>query len=107
MSVRWDEERIEEKWASALVLKNVSDFVIDSFSGRQGLKNASGPAMLLDDASEGTIRNSRADANTDTFIHVMGAGSRNILLRDNWLKHARKEITFGEKNLSNAVVRER
>ena len=72
LSVNWAEEETEPKWQSALVLTNVEDFVIDSFSGRQGLKNGKDAAIVLDNASDGIIRNSRATEGTGTFIHVKG-----------------------------------
>ncbi len=105
LSVVWDEEKPEEKWGSALVLKNVSDFVIDSFEGRQGLKKGSAPAVLMDNAAEGVVRESKATADTGTFIHVTGAGSRDIVLRNNNVKKAQKEITFADKNASRAVTK--
>lgn len=104
LSVKWDEEKPEQKWDSALVLKNVSDFVIDSFSGRQGLKNGSSPAILMENVQEGVVRESHATADTGTFIHVTGAGSKDILLRDNYLKKAQKEVTFGDKSVSKSVT---
>lgn len=105
LSVKWAEEGPEEKWQSALVLKNVSDFVIDSFSGRQGLKNGNAPAILMDNVTEGILRESQATADTSTFIHVEGSGSKDIILRDNYLKKAKKEITFADKNVAKAVTK--
>lgn len=105
LSVEWDEESPEPKWESALALINVRDFVIDSFSGRQGLKRGNAPAILMENVAEGVVRDSHAAADTNAFIHVAGASSRDILLRDNYLKKAGKEITFGDKNASKAVTR--
>ncbi|MEX1241647.1 MAG: glycosyl hydrolase family 28 protein [Cyclobacteriaceae bacterium] len=103
LSIGWKEDQTEEKWQSALVLKNVADFVIDSFSGRQGLRSGESPAIVLDNVEDGVIRDSRAAAGTNTFIHVQGAGSKEILLRDNHVKYAKKEITFADKTVSKAV----
>ena len=103
LSVKWADENPEQKWQSALFLKNVSDFVVDSFSGRQGLKDGNDPAILMDDVSEGIVRESRATADTNTFIHLQGSGSRDIILRDNHVKKAKKEITFADNNVSKAV----
>ena len=55
LSVNWAEET-EKKWQSALALKNVSDFVIESFEGRQGMKDNEEPTILLDNCREGIIR---------------------------------------------------
>ena len=89
------------------MLKHVSEFSIDSFTGRQGLRNGNAPAILLEDVSDGIIRESRALADTHTFIHVAGSGSREITLRNNHTRNAKEEISFGSKNLSKAVVREK
>jgi hypothetical protein len=105
LSVKWDEGTQEEKWGSALALINVTDFVIDSFSGRQGLKNGNAPAILMENVAEGVVRESHATADTNTFIHLAGGDSRDIILRDNYLKKARKEITFADKSASKAVTK--
>lgn len=105
LAVKWSEENEEEGWQSALVLKNVSDFVIDSFSGRQGLKSGTAPAILMDNASDGVVRESRAAADTHTFIHVQGSDSMDIILRDNYVKKAKSEVTFAEKGLAKGVRR--
>lgn len=104
VSVQWSDQEPEEKWRSAVVLNNVSEFVIDSFVGRQGLKNGSAPAILLENASDGIIRDSHAAPDTHTFIHVDGEGSKDIVLRDNYAKHAKKDISFGNQRLSKAVL---
>ena len=70
MTIRWDEENPEKNWQSALVLKNVSDFEIRSFSGRQGLVSGPSPAILLENISEGLIAGSKAEAGCNTFIRV-------------------------------------
>jgi hypothetical protein len=97
LSINWREDETEGNWQSALVLKDISDFVIDSFSGRQGLKHGSFPAIRLENATDGVIRESRALQDTNTFIHVEGAGTKDIILRDNRVKGAKKEISFGDK----------
>ena len=105
LSVYWADEKPEEKWGSAVVLKDVSDFVVDGFCGRQGLKGGDSPAILLDEVSEGIIRDSRAEKGTNAFIHLQGKTSSHIMLRDNFVKNAKTEITFANKDLSKAVVR--
>jgi polygalacturonase len=104
LSVQWSAET-EEKWKSALVLRNVSDFDIASFSGRQGLKNSSAPAVLFENVSDGLLRDSRAVAETGTFLHVAGANSKNIVVRNNLLGRANKDITFESKSLQKALER--
>ncbi|HEX7014537.1 MAG TPA: glycosyl hydrolase family 28 protein [Cyclobacteriaceae bacterium] len=105
LSVGWTEDQTEEKWKSALVLRNVSDFDIASFAGRQGLKNSDAPAVLFENVSDGLLRDSRAVADTGTFLHVAGAGTRNVVMRDNLLAKAKKEVTFESKSLQKALER--
>jgi len=103
LSVNWTEDPTEEQWQSALVLKHVSDFKIESFSGRQGLKRGDAPAILLENAEEGMIRDSYATEGCTTFIHVEGEESRNITLRNNNMKKSEKDITFANENLRKVV----
>lgn len=105
LDVEWSDENPEEKWQSALSLKNVSDFVIDSFTGRQGLKNGNAPVLLLDSVSEGIVRNSRAARDTQTFIRVQGSATNDIALKDNYTRQARQEVAFASKELEKAVTR--
>jgi hypothetical protein len=102
LSIKWTTEA-ENKWQSALVLSDVSDFIVDSFSGRQGLENSNHPAILIDNVREGIIRNSTAREGTNTFIHVQGSESNDINVKYNNMKKAKKEITF-EKNELKKVV---
>jgi hypothetical protein len=90
LMVKWNSE-IENKWQSALVLTDVSEFIVDSFSGRQGLKDSNEPAILMDNAREGIIRDSTATEGTNTFIHVQGNKSEDIHLKYNNMKKAKKE----------------
>ena len=105
VTVKWSDEEPEEKWGSAIVLKNVSEFSIDSFAGRQGLRNANAPAIVLEDVADGIIRDSRALADTHTFIHVAGSGSREITLRNNHTRNAKEEVSL-DKNASKAIIRD-
>lgn len=106
LSINWKEDETEEKWQSALVLKNVSDFDIDAFTGRQGLKNGNAPAILMEDVTDGILRNSRALADVHTFIHVNGSASSDVVLRNNRLSKAQKEITFQDKSLAKKIKTE-
>ena len=102
VSVNWAEEA-EAKWQSAMVIKNVEDFVIDSFSGRQGLKNGKDPAIVLDSVTDGVIRNSRATDGTNTFIHVQGNTADHVNIKYNETRKAKKEITFEKEELKKAI----
>jgi hypothetical protein len=104
VSVEWNEQETEAGWQSALVLKNVRDFVIDTFSARQGLRNKDVPALVLDDSADGVVRNSRASEGTTTFMHVKGAGTKEIELRNNRIRKAKKSVTFENKEVKKAVT---
>jgi len=83
MAIKWDDENPETNWQSALVLKNVSDFEIRSFTGRQGLADGTSPAILLENISDGLIADSKADAGCKTFVQVSRAESKKVVLRNN------------------------
>jgi len=94
MTIKWDEEEPENTWQSALVVKNVSDFEIRSFSGRQGLINSSLPTILLENISDGLIAESRAEAGCKTFIQLSKAESKKVVLRNNNTTKATKPVTY-------------
>ena len=94
MTIKWDEEDPEKNWQSALVLKNVSDFEIRSFSGRQGQVNGPSPAILLENISEGLIAESKAEEGCKTFIRVSKAESKNVVLRNNNTTKATDPVSF-------------
>ncbi len=94
MTVKWDEDQPEKNWQSALVLKNVSDFEIRSFSGRQGLTGSPSPAIVLENISEGLIAESRAEAGCNTFIQINKAESKNVVLRNNNTTKATKPFSY-------------
>lgn len=102
LSINWSDD-VEKNWQSALVLKDISDLTIDSFSGRQGLKNSNEPAILLDNLTEGVIKNSKATEGTNTFIHIQGSASNDISLRYNNTKKAREGTTFEKEDLKKVV----
>ena len=106
LSVKWSEEQIEKKWASALAIKNVNDFEIVSFAGRQGLLKSDFPAIRMENVSEGLIRESKAAANCGTFIHVSGDTSQDITVRNNNYGNAKRDFTYGNKNLKNVITRD-
>jgi hypothetical protein len=78
LSVRWSEEPVEAKWQSALRLRHVSEFDIENFTGRQGLRTGSLAAIVLDEAGPGIVRNARATVGCRRLIHVQGPGTTDI-----------------------------
>lgn len=102
LTIHWSEEA-EDQWKSAISLKKVTDFDIDSFSGRQGLKNSEEPAILMDDVSDGIIRDSSAAVDTNIFIRLSGKESKDISLRNNDTKKAKRRIVFSDEELKKEV----
>jgi len=103
LTVEWMEDKPEQKWGSALVLKNVKDVNIDSFSGRPGLKTSDIPAIVLENVSDGIIRNSAASEGTKTFLSLTGSGTRDIVLQNNLLRKVSKPIIYENDNLKKVV----
>jgi hypothetical protein len=56
VSVTWDEDKTEEKWASALFIENVEDLTIKSFRGRQGLIGSDHPVIHLKNVKHRKIK---------------------------------------------------
>jgi len=104
VSVEWNEKETEPTWQSALVLKNVQDFAVDTFSGRQGLLDKDIPGIVLDNSSDGVVRNSCATDGSATFIHVKGDATKDITLGDNRTGKAKKSVTFENGTVKKAVI---
>jgi hypothetical protein len=100
---RWAEDKTEPKWGSAVVLRHVSDFSIDGFAGRQGLTTSDAPAILLDNAQDGDILNARAAVGTGRFVHVQGAATRSIRLRNVRAPAGTRVVTFENPALRRVV----
>lgn len=103
MSVNWMEEHAEPLWKSALVLNEVIDFELRSFTGRQGLRNSDNPAILLNEVSDGIIYDSRASSGCTAFIQVQGENSGDIIFRNNNMARSLKGITYDNEGLKNRV----
>ena len=103
LSVRWAEDATEPKWASALVLRHVTGFDVDGFSGRQGLRDGSHPAILLDGAADGTVRNPRTTAGCRRLVHVSGPSTRNVTIAGAEVPAGTSAVTFETPDLERAV----
>ena len=91
-------------WQSAPRLKNVTDLELSNFTGRQGLKTGKDAAIVLENVSDGVIRDSQASAGTGTFLEVRGAKSKDLRLRNNDLFRAAKQLGFADGALPRSVV---
>jgi hypothetical protein len=103
VSVEWNDKETEPAWQSALVMKNVSGFIVDAFSGRQGLKGKDVPAIVLEDCSDGVFRNSFAAEGTATFVHIQGARTKDISVTNNRASKAKNALTFENNNVRKTV----
>jgi hypothetical protein len=104
VTVRWATEKPEPKWASAAVFRNVKDLELANFTGRQGIRSSTTPAIVLEDVDGGTIHGSRADSDCGTFIEVRGAATKRIRLRDNDTEAARKTIAYENESVRKGVI---
>ena len=104
VSIEWNEKETEPAWQSALVLRNVRDFTVDTFSGRQGLRDKDVPGIVLDNSAEGVVRNSSAADGTGTFIHVKGAATKDLALIYNRTMKTKKPVTFENDGVKKAVT---
>jgi hypothetical protein len=102
--VAWNEQETEPAWQSALVMKEVHDFTIDTFSGRQGLRQSDHASIVLENCTDGIIRDSSAAEGTSTFVHVKGNATKDIALRNNMTAKAKKSVTFENNVIKKAVV---
>jgi polygalacturonase len=103
LTVRWTDESPEPKWASAIALRRASEFTIDGFAGRQGRAAINDPAIVLDDAVEGSITGARGSAGCRRLIHVQGAGTRAISIRDSRVPDGGAVVTYANDRLRRSV----
>ncbi len=103
VSVNWAEDKVEPKWASAAVFRNVHGLELDNFTGRQGIKSSAAPALLFENVTAAVVRDSRAAAGCGTFLAVRGSASKNIRLRNNDLEEASRPIEFENETLRKVV----
>jgi len=103
LSVRWAEEGAEPKWGSALVLRKVSDFDVDGFDGRQGLRSANAPPILIEDAEQGAIRNALATVGARKLVHVAGRTARAIDVSGSRVPADAAVITYERPDLRRTV----
>jgi hypothetical protein len=94
VSVKWDEEKPEPKWRSALVLKDVTGLELDNFTARQGLKGGAAPVIAFENVVDGVMRNLRAPEGSGTFFEFRGPGNKDLWSHTNDLGKAAKPAAF-------------
>jgi hypothetical protein len=101
VDIRWTDAKPEPAWQSALALKDASEFELDNISVRQGLPGSTIPAIILENARDGVIRNCLTQADTGLFLKVQGPRTTHLLLSNNFADNASSFI-----ELDKAVNRE-
>lgn len=89
-----------------MFLKDVSDFVIDDFSGRQAPQSGSA-AISLDDTHDGIIRDSRAKGGCDIFVEIRGQDSRTVYIANSDVSRAAKPLIFADGALPGSAICEK
>jgi len=103
LSVRWSADNPEPKWSSAMVLRRAADFAIDGFSGRQGGAASDNAAIVLDDAEDGTITAARGSEGCRRLVHVQGANTRAISIRNSVVPEGGTVVTYANERLRRVV----
>ena len=110
VEINWDKPE-SAKWESALYVQDVKGFELEGFSGRQAKLGADMPAVVLDQAEDVIVRNSKAPEGTQVFVRVIGDKSRGIYLLGNDMLRAKVPFradsgaSAGEVKLVNNLVR--
>ncbi len=73
------------------------------FSGRQGLQSSDVPAIIIDQSADGVIHDSSAAEGCRRFIHLQGAATKQIVLRNNDVGKAERAVTFEDDAVKKAV----
>ena len=94
LQVSWRAGRIEKDWRHALRLSGVTDFEVSRFRGRQGLPSTPFAAIRVENCVGGVVHDCRAMPLTGTFLKFVGAGCREIDVRDNDLTVAKDSYSF-------------
>ena len=103
LSVRWSRDAPEPKWRSALVVRRASEFEIAGFTGRQGIRGANHPAVLVDACEHGTIRDARATDGCRRLVHVQGLATRNIAVSGSDVTADMSAVSFEPPAVERAV----
>ena len=78
LEIHWNENDLEEKWRSALVVEDCRKVDVTNFYGRQGIKQSIFPVIEFKHVSESKIDNIRFMEGTNLGVKIGGERSRNI-----------------------------
>lgn len=102
IEVKW--ETLEsEAWHSALYFDEVQDLDLSRFKGRQAPSDKSHTAIRFHQVSDAAVRYSQAARGTETFLHLSGENTNNIVLHDNDLRYAQTAFTTDDEVSAGAV----
>ncbi len=97
LDIEWDEEAVEKKWGSALVIQSCENVVVNGFEGRQGLIDSELPVISMENVKTGEMKNIRADEGSSTLVKISGDKTGKIHMNDlDNLNRARQKIQIAD-----------
>jgi polygalacturonase len=102
VDVFWDQPA-SPKWESALYCEDVKGLVLDGFTGRPARADTTTPAVVLNRVADALVRNCRPQPGTQTFLHLAGAGTKDIILFGNDFRQVRVPCSTGDGARNDAV----
>jgi hypothetical protein len=103
VEVNW-EKPAYDKWESALSLEDINGLQIDGFSGGAAWPERNIPALALGRVTNATLRNMTAPPDTNLFLKVTGADTRQIHLIGNDFHEAKTAYQLDPDVMANAVA---
>lgn len=95
--------RLAATSGSPLSIENSTNVVLDDVASRPA-KPAT-PAVVVKDSTDLVLRNSRAAADTGTYLQLSGAKTAGVALSANDLSRAKTDVELGKDATTNAVIR--
>ena len=79
-----------DQWRHALVVENAQDLILDGVTARQpaSVDETTRAAIVLENVSNGWVKDCLAQEGTLTFFHIKGKQTRHILLQNNATRSA-------------------
>jgi hypothetical protein len=80
------QEPLADSWSHGIEAEEFEGLTIDGFKGKQGSKNNSGAAVALSRGRDVSIRNSQAQAGTNTFLLLSEVADQRLLVNNDLSK---------------------
>lgn len=93
IDIRFDTTTTEQKWESALLLKEVHQLILSNFTGRHSAVNQQAPLVEMQQVTDATIQQAVAQPETGTFFSINGERSANIHFLANDLLQAKQPLS--------------